>query len=740
MSFFRFIKLLINHYKLVILVPCLLAGLVVYLTRDEAKFYSSTTSLYTGIASGFNVDMKQGVGNRFTIESVFENILTIMKSKGVKKEVALKLMAQHLSQNPNNLNPRVCDSLTIAFLYELVPVDVRKVLSVVGNAEQTYNNIAAYVDKDSENVIYQIIHSKQYIAYYSLLALNDLYFKRLKTSDLIKIDYTSADPGVALNTLIFFSETFIEHYRYLKVSETSDIVSYFEGQLEKAQAKLDALEAQLLSYRSSNNILDYTEQVRAIAQRRQEMEGEIYKERMRLSSAEYTSEYTQQQLDMHKNILEKNTTVLAKRKQLEELSSAVAMAKVFDSGIPKDSLNRLTKQLNALRREMEGDLDAIFAINYSTSGVKTKDFLKQWFDNIINAGESKARLKIFEVRQEKFQELYRTMAPIGSNLTKIEREVAVAESAYLRILEALNLAKMRQRNITLSTKLKIVDDPSFPTHPDPSQRKMLVVIAFLVGGLLIVGLLVLLEFANQSIRQPMNLIKATGLHLAGAYPIFPKKKRKVHYNQLEFALTQRLIEQLQQRLKESGIDQKQPKYITICSMQDTEGKTLVSRQLASKLANMGKRVCLYQSSVEKDWEAPFIRTEEREKLSDAVEVHYYDLDTAFLQTSSIQAMTAEATASDYIIIELPYLQSYQTPHTILSTIDYCLLVTRANRSWTKADRVSLDNLKAIVKQDPLVFLNGVKLHFLEEIIGVIPKERSPLRRRLRQLAHLEFKK
>lgn len=737
MSFFRFIKILLQHYKLVVAVPLFMAGLVYFLTMDEAKFYSSATSLYTGIASGINVDMQQGVGNRFTIESVFENILTIMKSKVVKKEVALKLIAQHLSQDTLKLSPRICTPATIEFLYGLIPEDVRKELVVVNDFEKTYQNITAYVDKDSENSIYRLVHSKKYIAYYSLLAMNDLSFKRIKTSDLVKINFTSADPGVSLNTLIFFSEVFIKHYRYLKVSETSDVVAYFEEQLRRAQVKLDDLEAQLLSYRSSNNILDYTEQVRAISQRRQEMEGEIYNERMRLSSAEYTSTYSQQQLDMHKNILERNTTIMAKRKRLENLSSQVAMAKVFDSGITKDSLAILEEQLHKLRTEMEGDLDAVFAINYSTSGVKTKDFLKQWFDNIIEAGESKARLKIFEVRQKNFQKLYSTMAPIGSNLTKIEREVSVAESAYLRILEALNLAKMRQQNINLSTKLKVVDPPLFPTHPDPSKRKMLVIIAFLVGGLVIVGVLILLEFANQSIRQPMNLVKATGLHLAGAYPIFPKKQRKVHYDQLEFALTQRLIEQLQQRLKETGIDHKVPKYITVCSMQDAEGKTLVSHQLASRLTRMGNRVSLYQPISAEEWENPLV---DIDTTSTDFEKHHYDVDATFLQAPSIKAMTEQTSDVDYIIVELPYLQSYQTPHAILSTIDYCLLVTRANRSWTKADTVSLDNLNTILVQKPLVFLNGVKLHFLEEVIGIIPKIRSKLRRRLRQLAHLEFKK
>jgi len=736
MSFFRFVKLVVQHYLLVMFVPLFMAALVYYWTNGEEKSYSSKTSIYTGIASGFNVDMRQGVGDRFMIQSVFENILTIMKSKSVKEEVAVKLIAQHLAQEEATVDYRVCSSISIQELHNLIPEKVREELTVKNNIQKTFENTYAYLKSNHENVIYKIVYSKRKIPHYSILALNDLSFKRIKTSDLVQIEFSSNAPGITTNTLRFFSEAFIKKYRYVKVSETNDIVSYFELQLKKAQGTLDDLEAQLLAYRTSNNILDYTEQVRAIAQRRQEMEGEIYKEKMNLSSAQYTSSYSEKQLDMHFNILEKNTEIMTKRKELEDLASKIAMTRVFDGPDSKDSLYQLQEKLNTLRAEMEVNLDATFAINYSTSGVKTSEFLKKWFDNIINEGESKARLNVYNARQNSFKELYKNMAPIGSNLTKIEREVAVAEGAYLRILEALNLAKMRQQNIALSTKLKVVDAPLFPTDPNPSKRKLLIIIAFLVGGLLIVGLLVILEFLNQSIRQPLRLIEATGLTLASAFPLFPSKFGKVHYDNLRFSLSQRLVEQLEQSLEAHGASKKKPKYVIVSSLQETEGKTLVAHELAQSLARMGKVVQLCQPEKEKEWEHPL----QPENESSLVQLENYSTDETLLKASSIDSIASPNKATDYIIIELPYLQSYCTPHAVLKDVDCCLLVARASRSWTIADSQSLENLKTIIGHEPMMFLNGVKLQFLEEIVGQIPKTRSTFRKWFRRLIRLEFKK
>jgi uncharacterized protein involved in exopolysaccharide biosynthesis len=721
MSFSRFIQLIQQYYLMIIAVPIFMAGLVYYLTIGEKKTYSSSSSIYTGIASGSNVDMRQGVGDRFMIQSVFENVLTIMESTKVKEEVALKLIAQHLVQDVENVSPVICQPVSIKELHKLIPEEVRKELTVGKDFEKTYQRVETYLNQDHKNVIYRIVHNKRNIPNYSLIALKDIKFKRIKTSDLVKIDFSSGDPGIVMNTLSFFAQAFIKRYRFLKVNETGDIVSYFEEQLLKAQIKLDNIEEELLFYRSSNNILHYTEQVRAIAQRRQEMEGDIYKVRMVLASAEYTSKYAQDQLDLHVDIFNKNSSLMVKRNKLEKLASKIALVKIFNDPSTVGDLDRLQQEIDLLRTDMEGSLDAIFAVNYSTSGVKSKDILKKWFDNILTVGEAKAKLEVYEDRRADFKKLYQTMAPIGSNLTKIEREVAVAEGSYLRILEALNLAKMRQQNIALSTKLKIVDAPFYPTTPDPSKRVLLIIIAFLVGLVLIIGLIVFLELIDQSIRQPLHLIELTGLPLTSAFPIFPKKHGRIYYNQLRGSLSNRLIEHLDLHGKAGAAS---PIFIAITSMQSNEGKTFIGQELARAWMLKGKKINIYQPTPEEgsQWQSPFVSDDNDNSLS----ITDYNLDSLTLDTLR-DKIVSETTEADYVILELPHLHSYQVPYSLWRKVDHCVLVTRANRTWGDADRQSLDDITKTLGKEPLMCLNAVKINFLKEIIGPIPQKASIVR-------------
>ncbi|MCP4438417.1 MAG: hypothetical protein GY810_05685 [Aureispira sp.] len=720
MNLFRFIKLMIQHHRLVIAMPILLAILVYYQTMDEKKIYSSFTTIYTGIASGYDIDMSQGIGDRFMIQSVFENILTIMKSKETKEEVALKLLTQHLLQDSANYD--VLSPESISELNNLLSEDIRKELIVSKNYDKTYENVYNYMKKDHSNKIYTIIHIKPN-THYSLRTLSDLAFKRVKSSDIIKISFQSTDPGICINTLRFFSEAFIKKYRDVKVSETSDIVKYFEEQLQKAQKKLDGLEAQLLSYRSANNILDYTEQARAIAQRRQEMEGMIYSEKMTLSSAQKTATYAEEQLNIHFKVLAKNSEILAKRHQLEQLASQLAMYRTFTTN-DKDSIQTLETNLSKLRTDMEKDLSDVFAINYTTSGVKSKEILQKWFENIIAIGESKARLDIYDQRSENFKQLYSTMAPVGSNLTKIEREVGVAESEYLRILEALNLAKLRQQNIALSTRLKIVDNPKFPKSPDPSKRKLLIIIAFLLGLALIIAILVILEFLDQSIRQPKKLIKLTKLELASAFPLFPKKESKhIHYEQLKTMLSLKLSNCITKHTPP-----KNNLKIGIISMYPSEGKSFIINELNNLFQQKNKSVNLF---IPQPKDGSATTTEGN--------IQYYDPNLIELGAVEIFKLDKQPSEQNITLVEYPYWHSHLTPSNLLQNMDLCILVVQANRSWKYADRIALQDLKSTLSAPPYTFLNGVKLGFMEEVVGQLPRTRSKLRLYLRRILHLEFK-
>ena len=103
MSLLEFIQLILRNKKWVIYFPVIVGISVFYLTRNTPHVYSSEMVIYTGIASGFNPDNDYDSKIDFhAVTSRFDNLINIIGSREIRKEVALKLLA-HMIHNPDKM-------------------------------------------------------------------------------------------------------------------------------------------------------------------------------------------------------------------------------------------------------------------------------------------------------------------------------------------------------------------------------------------------------------------------------------------------------------------------------------------------------------------------------------------------------------------------------------------------------------------------------------------------------------
>lgn len=95
---------------------------------------------------------------------------------------------------------------------------------------------------------------------------------------------------------------------------------------------------------------------------------------------------------------------------------------------------------------------------------------------------------------------------------------------------------------------------------------------------------------------------------------------------------------------------------------------------------------------------------------------------------------------DYTFVEIPDILNNSYPVQLVKESNYSILVVRANRAWTEADKNSVKDFKSIEQEDNLlqVILNGVEINEMEHILGDLPKERSRFRRGLKNALRLRF--
>lgn len=135
MKIIYFIKLLQRHILLLILVPLIIAIVVFLLTRKSQWSYSSETTIYTGVTSGYSVQQQATVDFMATAAS-FDNLINLIKSRQTLEEVSVSLLAQHLLLD--HADPRYISKENYDELLAKVPADVLDIVRKAKRNDKRY--------------------------------------------------------------------------------------------------------------------------------------------------------------------------------------------------------------------------------------------------------------------------------------------------------------------------------------------------------------------------------------------------------------------------------------------------------------------------------------------------------------------------------------------------------------------------------------------------------------------------
>jgi uncharacterized protein involved in exopolysaccharide biosynthesis len=785
MKLIEFIKLILKHKVILVVIPIFTGLCATLLTSNPKHSYYSQTMLYTGLASGSSIEMDKSF-NYFATNIAFDNLINIINSRETQEEVAIRLLSQHLLlEKPNS---KYISEKTFEELKEVIPAEIFDYV-IKSNArdiseefnfnddtiintvpenidrddyEKTVANLMALMNSDNTNFVYSLLNFDH--PYYSLEAISKIKAMRVSTSDLIKLSYETEDPGICQQTLAIFNEVCIKKYKDLKENGSDAVIKYFEAQLSQSENKLKSIEELLLKFNQDNSIINYYEQSKAVANVKEDMDAEFNKKRAELAGSEASAKKLEQKLEIQELVQEKSNRILENKKRLGELNYQIAMSEAKSSGSNNsENIETLKKQASILQNEIKSSVAHLYTYQNSVDGVPTSKILPEWVDKVVETEDLKARLDVMSKRNAEFQQQYAKYAPAGANLKKIERQINVAEQEYLEILHGLNLAKLKYQDTQLSSNLKAVDPPYFPLKPIPSKRKLIIIAVSFISFILLLATILIMEFFDNTLKNINVAEEKLKIPAMGMLSKVFKTNDKLDLNSIQERLMELCMQNLNHVFKTQNTSNK-TKVITIISTQKEEGKTVIASNIAKKLKQAGKSVLvLNHSNVSKpeissnqfpllnrflgyqdprrDYSHPFLANAS-EFLSES-EYLTYDVNTEFYNAKNYEELAVKEMEilnqkPDYVIVELPNILETNYPADLIETSDMVLLVCRSNRLWTKADENLLDNIKEITNSKLQFIINGVEIEEVEALLGELPKQRSKARKRIKNMLRFQF--
>ena len=822
MKVIDFIRLVRKHLVLLIVSPLLLAIMVVLLTHNPDYKFASETTLYTGIATGSSVEMDKSF-NYFATNTAFDNLINIIKSRNTQQEVAIRLLSQHLLLNgpdPKYISAKSYAELkriTPKYIYSLLATDLSrsKKLSfpdptnVLANDtstpiepfsfdngkelnasevpenisqedyEQTVKNLTDLMASSDTNFVYKLVSFPN--PHYSIKDISEIKVQRIGNSDLVKLNYECDDPGICQQTLAILTNVCVRNYRDVKENRSDAVVKYFEYQLKQAAARLKVAEDKLLEFNKANNIINYYEQSKAVAVVKEDLDVEYNNKRIKLAGLQAAIKRLEEKMGIQEQIQLKSTNIMEKKNQLGELNYRITTAETYKNPENKDfqNLDQLKSEAEKLKVEIKAAVGELYSYGNSKDGLPLNTILNDWISNVIEAENIKAGLDVLGDRIKEFQKQYSIYAPAGANIKRIEREISVSEQEFLEILHGLNLAKLKMQDNELSSNIKVVDVPYFPLSPIPTKRKILILLAAVLGFLIVLSSVLIAEYFDQTLKTPAHASKVLKMNSMGILPKIVIEANNIPITTLTNRLLEITIQNIELYYKQFN-PETAVKTLLFFSTQTQEGKSVVAGNLALSLRNKGKKVLFLNYSgellssdsdsfkseneghgikqkdgvrVQKpsilnlllgypdiriDYQSPFLAQPERYLGKDEY-VKYYS-DKSFLEIKNYQELVGfhSTEPPEYVLIEIPAILYHSYPVELIAGIDLPVLVCRSNRVWSEADQTALNTILKFTGKASHFILNGVELPVIESVLGELPKKRSKFRRAIKKLILFQF--
>jgi uncharacterized protein involved in exopolysaccharide biosynthesis len=698
MDLFRYIVRFLYKIRWYLVILPLIALIVAwFLTRHMERVYDANTTIYTGMITGYNIEGGVGIAGGQS-QTNLTNLMIMITTDNTIHEVALRLFGRCMMYGNPNKDNNYISAEHFRQLSASVPADVKALIN--HNSEQiTYSNLKAYERPMQDNYLFGLTNYHPWFGINSITSR--LKVVRLNQSDIIDIAYSANDAGIAFNTLDILNEVFARQYADLRYGETNNVIKFFEREVARLYKILTGAEDDLIRYNVSKRIINYGEQTKALTGLDATQQTSDNNLLMNYTTSRSLMDYLERQLGDRAKVIRANREFTNQITDISRIQSRISNLKLMSSegGNEVESQLELAKAERMLQeatgrvKDLTKDIEAS---TYSTeTGVKAQDMIGKWLEQVLILEETKARMTAQDVMRQKLDKQILYYAPIGATLNRKDRHIGFIEGNYMEMLKALNAARLRQRNLQMTTAtLRVLNPPMFPMNAQPTNRLMILLGAFALTFLMTALYFFIIELLDRTLRDRMRSEKITKVPVMGCFP----KESTLRYRRFNKTIADMALRQLSKELL-PHFKEGQQNVLNLLSTDAGNGKSFIAQELENYWISIGLQV--RRLTYDEDFLAE---------------------DSRFILANGIKDICPDIMPNEIAIVEYPNLDDNSIAPALLNMGTVNLMVTRANRTWKDVDQKALKELmERLENKDSLyMYLTECQRYAVEEFVGQLP--------------------
>ena len=698
MDTFRYLVRFLYKIRWYLVILTLIALIVAwFLTRHMERVYDTNTTIYTGMITGYNMEGTGSVGGNS--QTNINNLMLIITTDNTIHEVALRLFARCMMYGNPNKDNNYISAEHFRELNATVPAEVKALIKHNSEA-QTYSNLKAYEKPMQDNYLFGLLNYHPYFGINNITSR--LKVLQLNGSDIIDIAYSANDPGIAYNTLDILNEVFKRQYENIRFGETNNVIKFFEKEVTRLYRILTNAEDDLIRYNISKRIINYGEQTKQLTVLEARQQEAVNDQLMNYTTTKALMDYLERQLGNRAQIIRSNREFTNGVRDISRIQSRISNLQLMSSengGADAEAQQELAKAQQDLQeatgrvRSLTRDIEAA-SFNAET-GVKANKMIDNWLEQVLLLEKAKAMANAQDIMQQRLDQQYLFYAPIGATIDRKDRHIGFIEGNYMEMLKALNAARLRKRNLEMTTaSLRVLNPPMFPLNAQPTNRLMILLGAFLLTFMLTALYFFIIELLDRTLRDRMRSERITKIPVMGCFP----KESNLRYRRYNKTISDMALRQLSKALL-PHFKEGQQNVLNLISTDAANGKSYLAQELENYWISIGLQV--RRLTYDEDFLAE---------------------DSRYIMAKDIKDLCADILPDEIAIVEYPNLNDNSIAPALLNMGTVNLMVTRANRTWKDVDQKALKELEAqLENKDSLyMYLTEASRYAVEEFTGQLP--------------------
>jgi len=556
-----------------------------------------------------------------------------------------------------------------------------------------------------------------------------MVLKRLKVSRppntyLLLISYRNTDPQLAAAVANAIAASYLEHTYNIRFRSSASLSAFMEKQLEELKAKMERSSAALAQFEKELNVINPEERTNILSSRLLQLNTEYTNaqaDRVRKESAYQSMQAGSIEAALVSSQGESLRRLVERRDEAEQKFAEVRTH--FGSNHPE--YKKAQAQLNEVKRllaETTQDIKRRVEIEYQEA-LRRESMLQKAVQ------ETKAEFDNLNARSFEYQALKR----------EAEADKALYEELVRKIKEAGINASFQNSSIRIADPARPAVKPVFP------NMKLNVLLAFLFSTLIAVGMAVLSDVLDNTLRDPEQVARVLRTEVVGTLPVVKPWRGRLGPIPAAASTTalvptngnrdrvltgyDEAIRTLRNSILLADFDRRL-RSLLVTSASPGEGKSTVAAHLAVAHAEQGHRTLLIdcdlrRPSVHRRFDLPGSTGLSNILVSDlpwqqaVINIpHIPDLDVlpagppsrraADLIGRGLEQLLDEAALQyDLVILDAPPLLGFAEPLQMAAVVDGVVVITRAGETSRKAVASVLSALNRLRATVVGVVLNEV---------------------------------